>query len=241
VVDESVPRPGAENAALLNYPSEASKVNQISGLVGHLDWLLARATSSISQNPIAFYNCAIRIRLDTLDNASWSHPDGERIRRKLLGLTDALANAALRAHLSLRGGKQVPPRLATTLAARANAVVVFARKLGFPSDAREQPSASRPPDINDVVSVLTRLSSAPDILPDLPAAYIQDTADGLLDILAGAAHERAPGAQPAVGRTMRNTGAATIELAQQKHSSAAIPKALRQHDRLAAKVIRRPS
>ncbi len=216
-------------------------MNQTSNLVGHLDWLLARSSSLVSRNPLTFYNCAIHIRLDTLDGASWSHPNGDRVRKKLLTLVDALANSALRAHLSLRDEKQVRPRLATALVARGKAVVAFARKSGFPADAREQPGASMPPDMNDVLAVLSRLPSEPDIVPTLPAGYVEDTANGLLDILAGAAYEREPGAAPGVGRTMKNTGAAAIELAQHKHRPSAIPSALRQHNRLAAKILRKPS
>lgn len=216
-------------------------MNQIPNLAGHLDWLLAQASSVVSQNPLAFYNCAIRIRLDTLDGASWPHPASDRVRKKLLALVDALANAALRAHLSLRDEKQVRPALATALVTRGQAVVAFARKSGFPVNSRKLPGASKPPDITYVVAVLSRLSAEPDIVPSLPAQYVHDTADGLLDVLAGAAHERSPGTTPGVSRTMRNTGAAAIALAQQKHRSSAIPAALRQHDRLAAKVLRKSS
>ncbi|MCE9629449.1 MAG: hypothetical protein K8S94_01840 [Planctomycetia bacterium] len=216
-------------------------MNRISNFVGHLDWLLARSSSLVSRNPLAFYNCAIHIRLDTLDGASWAHPDSDRVRKKLLTLVDALANSALRAYLSLRDEKQVRPPLAKALVARGRAVVAFARKSGFPADAREQPGASKPPDINQVVDVLSRIHSESDVVPRLPDEYVEDISGGLLDVLAGAAYESEPGAAPGVGRTMKNTGAAAIELAGQKNRPSAIPATLRQHNRLAAKVLRKPS
>ena len=215
-------------------------MNQIPTLVGHLEWLLTQTHTTPGQSPLAFYNCAIRIRLDALDPARWSHSGGDSVRKTLLTRVDALANAALAMHLTPRTNPRTQANLAK-METRCQAVVDFARKSGFVSAAAEVPEASRPPEVPAVIAALTGLSSEFDKLPAIPAKYTRNIGDGLLDVFAGAAQLRRDDAESRkIGRTMVNTVAATIELAQQAQRSSAVTPALKRHNRLAAKVLRKP-
>lgn len=212
-------------------------MNQISIAAGHLDWLLSRGRKEVIASALAIYNCATHIHLDTLDPNNWSHPENDRGREKLQRLADALANVALRVHLKARDAKKLDASLAAKLISHGRTAVNFARKCGVSVVAREESALSRPPDVAHVWAVIARVSADSNASPALPEEYIEDMAGGILDILSGTAHEAT--AKGGVGRTMKNTGAATIETAHQKHATPSIPPGLREHNRLAAQVLRK--
>lgn len=213
-------------------------MNQIPRLVGHLEWLLSQSRKELRDSSLGLYNCATRIRLSSLDSEAWSIKDADRTRTRLRALIDALANAALRVYLDNRDTEQPNTTLTVMLITRARAVIEFARNAGFTITPKEHPASSTPPSLTEIWSVVSRLSTDSDAFPALPDQYVKEIAGGILDILAGAAHQSGSRKPSGISRTMNNTGAAAIELAQYDHDKAAIPGPLKQHDRLVAKVLR---
>lgn len=215
-------------------------MDQIPQVVGQLQWLLSRSRKEIRERALELSNCATRIRLSTLNPEAWTLENSDAIRTRLRTLVDALANAALRVHLDNRDARQPDSRLTATLMTGARAVIEFVHKSGFTVPAKEHPASSTPPTLTEIWSAISQLPPDADAFPALPDQYVQDIAGGLLDVFASASHqsgESGSGTPSGIGRTMNNTGAAALELAQDDHAKGAIPASLRQHDRLAAKVL----
>lgn len=211
-------------------------------LIGHLDWMLSKSSDLVCPDALGIYNCAIRLRLRTLDGSSWSPSISDRVRQSLRTLVDQLATSALRLYLNERDAKEKDPRLATSLMAKGQAVVAFVRALGFSVVTKEQQWAYPPAPLSEVVAALSRYRSETGADSSVPGIYTDQICGGLLDLLSSAAHSISPEKEAEkVGRTMLNTGAATIRQAGQDEAAAVVPSAVKQHNTLAARALHKQS